>query len=341
MNEQGRVHLLFRHHSMKFKAFLVAGSALLLLSESYSQTKEWPSDSKVVEITSTTDGVIQHAYYWRPENCTSPVPLVVGLHTWSGNYTQSSGAEYIDYCQERGWALIHPHFRGPDRTPEACGSELALRDIKDAVEWVQQQIPVDPSRIYVVGVSGGGHAALMAAARWPKLWAAVSAWVPPADLAAWHAECKASGHKYWQDIEGACGGPPGVNEDIDEQYKDRSPVFRLQTAAGIPIEIGAGVHDGHGTSVPISHTLYSFNVLAKANGFPEQAVSDELISEMVTSATVPAGIVKEAPNDPTFDKTVLFRRIAGPARVTIFDGGHEMQIRAAFAWLEQYQRKDR
>jgi hypothetical protein len=32
---------------------------------------------------------------------------------------------------------------------------------------------------------------------------------------------------------------------------------------------------------------------------------------------------------------VLLRRVAGPVRLTLFDGGHEQDVEAAFAWFER------
>ena len=98
----------------------------------------------------------------------------------------------------------------------------------------------------------------------PKLWAAVSSWVPITDLTEWHRFCKAANYRYYKMMEACCGGPPGTPK-TDEQYRSRSPIFRLSAAKGLPIDINAGVHDGHGgRSVPIDHSLKAFNVLAEA-----------------------------------------------------------------------------
>ena len=40
--------------------------------------------------------------------------------------------------------------------------------------------------------------------------------------------------------------------------------------------------------------------------------------------------------DPTYGRAIYLRRAAGAARVTIFEGGHEILPDAALAWLEQH-----
>lgn len=63
---------------------------------------------------------------------------MVGLHTWSYNRFNQLSA-MLPLCRERGWALLLPEFRGPNlknnpRVRQACASEVARRDILDAVE---------------------------------------------------------------------------------------------------------------------------------------------------------------------------------------------------------------
>lgn len=315
----------------------VALGAILCASSPPTSHAAWPRDVKTVQITSSADGTQQPSNYWMPEEAGKRVPLLVGLHTWSSSYTQETySLDYLKECRARGWAVIFPNFRGPNKQPEACGSDLALTDIRDAVDWMCERTAIDPSRIYVVGVSGGGHMALLCAARYPKLWAAVSSWVPPADLAAWHGQAAAQGRVYADHLAAVCGGAPGDSEEVDLEYRHRSPVHRLAETKDVRIEIAAGILDGHGTSVPISHTLDSFNVLARANGFADRVIPKETVDEMVATAKVPASL-GEPPQDPTYVKPVLFRREAGPVRVTIFQGGHEIQATAAIEWLARYR----
>jgi len=130
---------------------------------------------------SSADGLKQPAMFFAPET-DEAVPLVVALHTWSGNYRQPYHKAIEQWCINKGWAYIHPNFRGANRRPEATGSELVVKDIVSAVEYAKKSARIDRSSIFLVGTSGGGHAALLMAGRHPEIWAGVSAWVPISGL---------------------------------------------------------------------------------------------------------------------------------------------------------------
>lgn len=292
-------------------------------------------DAKHVEIPSTKDGTLQPAWFYIPyPPSPTPLPLLVALHTWSADYMQENG--FLAECKKRKWVMIQPNFRGPNNKPEACGSNLAVQDVLDAVEYARKNAPVDERRIYLVGASGGGFMALVMAHRAPHVWAGVSAWVPITDLFAWHRECKATNppRRYYIDIEKSCGGPPGAPK-VDAEYRARSPIFHLAAARGVRIDINAGIQDGHTGSVPISHSLRAFNVLAQANGCPDKLISDQDIMMMTRDAKVPDSLNNEKEDEPGRRHKILFRRIAGPVRVTIFEGGHEIDVPCALNWLAQ------
>jgi len=279
---------------------------------------------KVVTMESSLDGSPQKSlFYVPPDGDTLPIPLLVALHTWGGDYLQ------CDTCPvAQKWALIAPDFRGPNGRPEACASVFAIQDVLDAVQYAKDHANIDASRIYLVGFSGGGHMALMMASKASQIWAGVSAWVPISDLSAWHV----SGF-YTMKLEAICGGPPGSPE-TDKEYRARSPLHFLTAASGIPIDINAGIHDGHDTgTVPISQSLQAFNVLADANGFSESQMVSEDIHEMTSTQKIPLSLQDEFEVDPERKCKVLFRRVAGAARITIFEGGHEAEISAAWNWL--------
>jgi pimeloyl-ACP methyl ester carboxylesterase len=115
----------------------------------------WPTECKQITITSSADGNEQPAYYFR---CISrkPRPLIVSLHTWSGDFTQDD--PLARQCIADDYNYIHPNFRGPNRTPQACGSDLVISDIDDAIDYAINNAPVDTNSIHVIGVSGGGYA---------------------------------------------------------------------------------------------------------------------------------------------------------------------------------------
>lgn len=291
-----------------------------------------------VTIPSTLDGTMQASYLIVPEgyDAAGPaVPLLVHLHSWSGNVEQRNRA-LEEEANQRGWLMISPDFRGANDRGEACGSRLAQQDILDAVEWACANWRVDRQRIYLTGSSGGGHMTMLMAGRHPTVWAGASAWVGISDLAAWHR--RHADDRYGQMMRAVCGGAPGESEEVDRQYRQRSPLTWLAAAVDVPLDLAAGVHDGHHGSVPVRHTLEAFNVVARAQGARE--VSEQ---EMVEISRANGRLVSPQPEDlivdPDFDREIYLRRIAGKARVTVFDGGHEGLARAACQWLSRQVRQ--
>ncbi len=298
---------------------------------------------RTVRVTSTIDGAAEPALYWSPDVPDGKrVPLLVVLHTWSGGYNQRGfGDACLAESEKRGWAIIQPNFRGPNKRPEACGSELAVQDVLDAVAYVKQDSSIDDRRVYLVGTSGGGHMAMLMAGRHPRVWAGVSAWVGISDLAAWHAETTQAGRKnYAGNIEAVVGGKPGSSAKVEAELRQRSPLTHLANAKGLAIDLQAGIHDGHTGSVPVSHTLRAFNILAKANGHVKRQLTDEQIAHMTTQRQVPQALASERADEDGRKHRVLFRRVAGAARVTIFEGGHEGDMGAAINWLAKQKRVD-
>lgn len=293
-----------------------------------------PADVDEAQIPSSLDSEAQNAWVLKAPK---GAPLLVFLHSWSATYNHTGGLdEAFEECRKRGWGMISPDFRGPNNRPQACASRFAIRDVEDAVAFTRKRIGSDPRRIYLWGASGGGHMALTMAHSAPRLWAAVSSWVPISDLAEWHRFSKLKGARYSSMIEACCGGPPG-SAATDAQYRARSPIFHLSKAARLPIDIQAGIHDGHTGSVPVSHSLRAFNVLAEANGLTGRKVSSSDIEFITAERRLPEPLANEHV-DERRAKPVLFRRAAGPARITLFDGGHESDVGAAVRWLEQFKR---
>lgn len=278
------------------------------------------------------DAQAQQVDVYPAEDGEGPRPLLVVLHNWSADLDRFDGSDWVPVAADRNWHMIFPDFRGANDRPEACGSMLARQDVLDAVDYVVEQYDVDTSRIYLAGVSGGGHMAMVIAAHAPERWAAVSAWAGISDLAAWHAETKAANRKYWRDIEAAVGGAPGDSPEVDAALRLRSPVRHLANAKDLPVEIATGIHDGHTGSVPIHHSINAFNAIARALDEPpvDAATIDRLSQK--DYAGLPEFI------DESYGRGIHLRQTAGASRVTIFEGGHEGIPEAAATWLAQHAR---
>ena len=156
-------------------------------------------------------------------------------------------------CEKYGWALLLPEFRGPNlasnpNSADACGSLKARRDILDAVDHVLRTAPVDRENVFLLGCSGGGHAALLTAEDAPEVFRAVDAWCPVSDLAAWHRHLTETQQHYVHDLEACLGGPPTVRPF---EYADRSPSGRPAALKSLSVSIHHGRHD---TVVPYRHS---------------------------------------------------------------------------------------
>jgi dipeptidyl aminopeptidase/acylaminoacyl peptidase len=287
-----------------------------------------------IKIRSSKDGTEQPALLEIPEagHARAKIPLVVHLHSWSSDYKNSSLMDEVQKAsRDRGWVFLSPNFRGPNDHPEACGSNLAVSDVMDAIHYAESVTRIDADRIYLVGGSGGGYMALLLAARYPKMWAAVSAWVPISDLTAWHASTKEAGLRYDRMMEKCFGGAPA---NAASEYRRRSPLFNLDRAKGLPISIHTGIHDGHNGSVPVSQSLRAFNVLAKANGHAEQMFSEEEIRKITVEERIPPRLQNEKRVHSESGKfATLYSRTAGPVILTIFEGGHATDFPTAMNWL--------
>ena len=286
---------------------------------------------ETVSLPASTDGAPQPALVWFPTGVNTAVPLVVHLHSWSSHYNSSEAWQIaLKEAQKRNWAFVGPEFRGPNDRPEACASPTARQDVLDAVDYMRRNYKIDLKRVYLLGGSGGGHMTLVMAAHHPKRWRAASAWVPISDLAAWYEETRQRDLRYWKMMEGCTGGTPANAAD---EYKRRSSLPYLHQAKQLPLDIQAGIADGHsGASVPVSHSLRAFNVLAAANRHPEARFTEPEIAHIVSNKQVPPG----SPAPPAEERRtrILLRRTADPARITLFDGGHETDFPAAFLWFD-------
>jgi len=330
---------LLPHGNMSQTRAMEPGRAV---DEAASETETADSSSSLllrtrVEIPSSIDQSPQPSYIITPADyadSTDQRPLLVSLHSWSADVEQRN-VPLEQLAARRGWLLVAPHFRGVNNHPDACGSPLAQQDILDAVDWAVENYRVDETRIYLTGSSGGGHMTLLMAGRHPDRWSAASAWVPISDLAAWHAS-HADGN-YGRMMRNCCGGPPGESDEVDRQYRERSPLTYLAGVGDLPVDIAAGIHDGHDGSVSIDHSLRAFNRIAASREM-EEIGEDEIAQLLRPQGRLEHPRPSDQVHDESFGREIHLRRTAGNSRVTIFEGGHEGIARAAVEWLATHSR---
>ena len=259
------------------------------------------------------------------------------LHSWSEDYLQESSIDYWQWCRDNGWVFIQPDFRGPNNNAEALGSEAARSDIVDAVRFVCRESRVDSSNVYLLAGSGNGHIALIAAAREPGIWKSVLAWSPVYDLDCLYRNCDESPRSTLlrEQLRKACGGQPGKNENVDFQYRLRSPGSVLEDAAGVSVEICSAIVDSvSGYLIPVSHSLMAFNALTQAAGQAGMKLTDEQIAYIERNHQLPSELIEEMSADPhPISGNVLFQRTAGNCRITIFRNGGQSDREFILDWL--------
>lgn len=292
----------------------------------------WPDEVREIHYRSAGDDSDQPAMYY--SSGSRGRPLLVALHGWSSDHNLVA-RPYGDWCIDQDWVLMYPGFRGPNDRPEACGSELVVADILGTVAYARQAAGIDESHVYLMGGSGGGHLAMLMAGRAPQVWAGVSAWVGISDIQQWYYEMLKAERGYATMTAQVCGGVPEPGSAAEEQCRLRSPLTYLPAAGALPLDIAAGIHDGHTGSVPISHSFQPFNRLAQ----PQDRVRDEQIRIFVEQERVPDELVA-AVDDPDYgERQVLFRRQSNRVRITIFEGGHEIIYEPALHWLSKQRRE--
>ena len=288
--------------------------------------KQWGIEFKRVEINSTVDSTLQKAWFYQSAQI-KPQPLIVSLHTWSGDYNQED--PLAKEILLRDWNYIHPDFRGPNNNPNACGSTLVITDIEDAIRFAVKNGNVDRKNVHIIGVSGGGHATLMAYMKINYPVKSFNAWVGISNLSDWYWESKDRNVKYANDLEQIAMNGNQMNWT---ELESRSPIklpFIAAKRKNASLNIYAGVHDGYNGSVPISHSILFYNKIA-ALLYPKKKnnlVNDYMLKFLLSKQTNPNA-------DTTLclggRKIHLIKKMPHLS-LTIFEGGHEMLVSPALA----------
>ena len=202
-------------------------------------------------IQSTLDGSMQPSLFYK-SGSPEKRPLLVGLHTWS--FERSNQIKnMLPLAEKYDFNLLLPEFRGKNLSSnpicqQACGSELAKQDIQDAIDYLIEQDLVDKENIFLLGLSGGGHMALLMAGKCPEYFKAIGAYVPITDLARWTQENSG----YAPHVIACCG--------TEEEMLRRSPIAYVDTIAKANLKIFHGKAD---PIVPVSHSIRLFNTIVE------------------------------------------------------------------------------
>jgi len=278
---------------------------------------EWSKDFELVEIESSRDNTVQKAYFFKSKS-DELKPLIVSLHTWSGDYSQND--KLAEICKQKDLNYIHPNFRGANRKIDACCSELALADIDDAISYATRNSNTDASKIFVIGVSGGGYATLSTFMKSKHNIKKFSAWASITDLIAWYNESKIRNNKYSQDILDCTGSKNGLNT---ENAAQKSPIYwetPIEKLKSSKLFIYAGVYDGIQGSVPITHSINFYNKL-----LTDLSVID---SSKYVSISEKLNLLEKRQPLGEFGniagRKICLKKEFENLRLIIFEGNHEM-----------------
>lgn len=325
-----------------FLVFLILGSfvedRLDLIPNSSNKEAEsiekpnkpkWGDEFKVVEIKSPLDGALQPAYFYKTRS-TDPQPLVVSLHTWSNDYTQYDSINHFSSLKDYNY--IHPNFRGVNNKKEACCSDLVISDIDASIDYAIENANVDTTRIFVIGMSGGGYATLAMFMKSKHKIRKFSSWVPLVDLVQWYEETKIRKLKYADEILACTESSSGIlNMEVARQKSPinwETPVDKLKYTQ---LEIFTGIYDGmtgNGT-IPITHSINFYNKL-----LTDLNIGD---SSKYISLSEKLALLEFRKPLSNFGKIsgreVALIKETNNIKLTLFEGGHEILNNFAFEEL--------
>jgi acetyl esterase/lipase len=202
-------------------------------------------------------------------------PVLFVNHGGNGVPYQAEWYGYVEEAAQRGWIVVCPHWELPalKDAANAAGMTQEAYIFKMTYDEVVANYPVDVTRVYVAGISGGGNAAGYMVQQWPELIAAVM----PATGAA---------------IQGS--GVAGGDDTAD-------PLAKVKQYGGIGLMMGYGLCDTEhrwpisdaltemGKSVPktVEERLDTLNDWVLSSGATQSAVTsmEELTAYQQAYAT--------------------------------------------------------
>ena len=269
---------------------------------------------------SSIDGIQTSAHFCKSSK--DFVPLLVFFPSWNGGLPYYE--EVVALVKKRGWHFLAPKIRGANQFQ--VGSYLSIQDALDSIDSFIKKEGVKVSRIYAIGVSGGGYTSLMIAGKYPDLFSGISVWAAMTDLRDWDREMRTRKRPdYYYSIENNLGDPLANQA----KYFSRSPISLSSTLKKVPIDLNAGITDGHHGVVAITHALQMYDAIANKH---DQLTKEEYRILESGKSDLPFDTI----NDKTYGvKSVLFRKTSNKIRLTVFDGDHEMIPGAAIEWLQK------
>jgi hypothetical protein len=275
------------------------------------------NDFITVIIPSSIDNKKQKAVFYKTKASVRK-PLVVSLHTWNGDFLEY---DYLAMtCKEKDLNYIHPNFRGPNNSKDACCSDLAINDIDNAITFAINNSYVDSQKIFIIGVSGGGYAALCSFMKSKHFISKFSIWAPISDLVSWYYESKIRGSKFSKDILDCTCSTDSLNILI---AMNRSPIrwpAPVREIKNTQLFIYTGIYDGIKGSVPITHSINFYNKIITDMGNSDTSLFVTDIEKLrLLEFREPLGVFGKIS-----DRSIFLKKNFENVTLTIFEGGHEI-----------------
>jgi lysophospholipase L1-like esterase len=291
-----------------------------------TQSKDWPEAFKKAMVPSSIPSEMAQPTIIYSTTSPTPQPLIVSLHSWSGDFMQSDSLALE--IMERNWNYIHPNFRGPNNNSLAAGSDIAVQDIDDAIQYAIKNCNVNTKEVHIIGSSGGGHMAMMCYMKLKYPAKSFNAWVGISSLEDWYYESVSRGQKYAKEILQIGGDTLRLNTAAIKKHSPINytpPIARKNT----PLNIYAGIHDGYWGSVPITQSIKMYNKLVKLKKDAKNIVSAEDINELLSKRSFPTYHFQFGLGN----RKIHYTKKSAPYSLTIFEGKHEMIVRCGLALL--------
>ena len=184
-------------------------------------------------------------------------PLIIHFHGRGGNHIKSnlmtdSFSLFRQKALARGYIMVTPGY-GSDCWMNASAEDITLK----CLEYVKERLSIDDSRVYILGCSMGGGAALTFAGRHPDNVEAVCDMFGVSDFERFYR----AGH-YHRSISTAFGGTP---DEILKVYRERSGISYIEQLKSIPLLVIHGDKDG---TVPLWNSQNLVDKLQAAGAHP-------------------------------------------------------------------------
>jgi polyhydroxybutyrate depolymerase len=143
---------------------------ILACSSPFAQPAPEPGGLELVEIGADARGEPRSYWIHVPPDVDSRLPVLFAFHGGRGSNGKAAMAKHWRSTFGRDVILVFPN--GQLRDPKTGGWDGdQVEVVRAMVDDVRKRFPVDPTHVYAVGFSSGGHIVNLLACRTPDLFA--------------------------------------------------------------------------------------------------------------------------------------------------------------------------